>query len=254
MEIAGKRVLVLGGSSGLGRAVGSRLAANGAHVAFAARRQDAVTGAASLAGNGAIGVTCDVLDASTCTSAVESVVERFGGLDALIYAAGVGALRRLADADVELWQHVLGTNVIGAAAVTRACLPHLEASSGRAVYFSSVSASLTPPWPGLGLYIVSKAALDKLVQAFAEEHPGVAFTRLVMGDSAGGEGPEMTEFANGFEPELFTELLGVWLQRGLVNGELVDVDQLARVVTMLLASDISVRTITVEPPPATPAG
>jgi NAD(P)-dependent dehydrogenase (short-subunit alcohol dehydrogenase family) len=48
-----------------------------------------------------------------------------------------------------------------------AAVPYLAASAGKVAYLSSVSASLTPPWPGLGAYIVSKAALDKLVEAQA---------------------------------------------------------------------------------------
>ena len=51
------------------------------------------------------------------------------------------------------------TNVVGAALVTAAALPHLAASNGVAVYLSSVSASLTPPWPGLGAYTVGATPL-----------------------------------------------------------------------------------------------
>ncbi len=78
--------------------------------------------------------------------------------------------------------------------MTSAAIPHLTASGGTAAYLSSVSASLTPPWPGLGAYAVSKAALDKLVEAWRAEHPSVGFTRVVVGDCAGGEGDSQTEF------------------------------------------------------------
>ena len=46
---------------------------------------------------------------------------------------------------------------------------------------------------------MSKAALDKLVEAWRAEHPAVGFTRLVVGDCAGGEGPSMTEFTTGWD-------------------------------------------------------
>jgi NAD(P)-dependent dehydrogenase (short-subunit alcohol dehydrogenase family) len=249
IDLTGERVLLMGASSGLGRAVGARLAALGATVAFAARRGDAVREAAAGAGNGAIGVTCDVRDEPSCDAAVAEVVDRFRGLDALVYCAGLGALRPLADADAEVWGRVLGTNVVGAALVTRACLPHLEATHGRAVYFSTVSASQTPPWPGLGTYIVSKAALDKLIEAFAVEHPGVAFTRVIMGDSGGGDGPEQTGFAAEFEAEYFTEMLTVWFERGYVTGGLVDVDELSRVVATILGTDATIGTIVIRQPP-----
>ena len=86
------------------------------------------------------------------------------------------------------------------------------------MFLSSVSASLTPPWPGLGAYIVSKAALDKLVEAWRAEHPDIGFTRLVVGDCGGGEGDSRTEFAEGWDPELAAELATVWSTRGYMSG------------------------------------
>ena len=111
-----------------------------------------------------------------------------GGIDALVYATGIGPLARIDETDADTWRNVFDTNVTGAALVTTAAIEHLTASAGAAIYLSSVSASLTPPWPGLAAYAVSKAALDKLVEAWRAEHPEVGFTRLVVGDCAGGEG------------------------------------------------------------------
>ena len=86
------------------------------------------------------------------------------------------------------WRTLFDTNVIGASLVTAAALPHLAASNGVAAYLSSTSASLTPAFPGLGAYAVSKAALNKLVEAWRGEHPGVGFTQVTVGDCAGGDG------------------------------------------------------------------
>ena len=105
-----------------------------------------------------------------------------------MYAPGIGPLARLVDTDADTWRRVFETNVTGAAIVTSAAIDALTESGGTAAYLSSVSASLTPPWPGLGAYAVSKAALDKLVEAWRAEHPHVGFTRVVVGDCAGGEG------------------------------------------------------------------
>ena len=110
---------------------------------------------------------------------------------------------------------VFDTNVIGAALITSAALPHLTASSGTAAYLSSVSASSTPPWPGLGAYAVSKAALDKLVEAWRAEHPKIGFTRVTVGDCAGGEGDSMTEFTAGWDQELTAEMAPIWMAREL---------------------------------------
>src|SRR5204863_5243349 len=121
----------------------------------------------------------------------------------------------------DMWRHVLDTNVIGAARVTAAAVPYLTETGGKVALLSSVSASRTPPWPGLGAYIVSKAALDKLVEAWRAEHPGIGFTRLVVGDCAGGEGDSQTEFAKDWDGELAAELAPGWLERGYLSGTLI---------------------------------
>ncbi len=89
-----------------------------------------------------------------------------------------------------------------------------------------MSASQTAPWPGLSAYAVSKAALDKLVEAWRAEHPEVGFTRLVVGDCPGGEGDGLTQFANAWDPDLAAEMGGLWVERGLLAGSFVDVEDL----------------------------
>ena len=102
----------------------------------------------------------------------------------------------------DTWRRTFDTNVIGAALVTAAAIPHLTASRGVAAYLSSVSGSLTPPWPGLGAYATSKAALDTMVEAWRSEHPAVGFTRVIVGDCAGGEGASATGFADDWDWDL----------------------------------------------------
>lgn len=179
------RIAVVGASAGLGRCIGIGLARRGARVAFLARRQDRLVKAAEEAQNGAVAVTCDVTDAITCRRAIGRVVDEFGGLDALVYTTGMGVLAPLADVTSEQWAQLFATNVTGASLVTAAAAPHLAATGGSAVYLSSLSASYTTPWPLLGAYAVSKAALDKLTEAWRIEHPNIAFTRLAVGDSFG---------------------------------------------------------------------
>ncbi len=193
------RTVVVGASSGLGRCIGIGLAQRGARVALLARRRDRLADAAQEAGPGTLAIACDVTDTASCRSAIAEAAVEFGGIDALVYATGIGPLVRLVDTDAETWRQVFDTNVTGAALVTSAAIAELTASRGVAVYLSSVSASLTPPWPGLGAYAVSKAALDKLVEAWRAEHPGVGFTRFVVGDCSGGEGDAVTGFADGWD-------------------------------------------------------
>jgi NAD(P)-dependent dehydrogenase (short-subunit alcohol dehydrogenase family) len=247
------KVVVVGASSGLGRCIGIGLAQRGWQLALLARRHDRLVDAAKEAGPGTLAIACDVTVPSSCRAAVEEAANGLGGIDAVVYTTGVGPLARIADIDAETWRRTLDTNVVGAALVTAAAVPHLTASGRVAAYLSSVSASLTPPWPGLGAYVVSKAALDKLIEAWRAEHPSVGFTRVVVGDCAGGEGPSRTEFADAWDSELATELGPLWMARNYMNVSLLDVDEVVRVVDHVLrcGATASIPSVTVTPrPPA----
>ena len=219
-------------------------------MALLARRRERLDAAAEEAGPGAVAVECDVTDAASSRSAIAKAAAELGGIDALVYAPGIGPLARLVDMDAETWRRVFDTNVTGAALVTAAAIPHLEASaSGTAVYLSSVSASVTPPWPGLGAYAVSKAALDKLVDAWRAEHPHLGFTRLVVGDCAGGDGDSMTGFTEGWDQELAMEMASIWVARNYIAGALMDVEHLVAMVDAVLRGGptLSMPSITVAP-------
>jgi NAD(P)-dependent dehydrogenase (short-subunit alcohol dehydrogenase family) len=224
------RVVVIGASSGLGRCVAMGLGAAGHDVALLARRTDRLDRTVAEMDCGATAIACDVTDEAGCRAAVTDAAAALGGIDALIYATGVGTLGRLAEMDAATWTQTFATNVVGAAVATRAALPHLQASDGRAVYFSSVSASMTPAWPGLGAYIASKAALDKMVEAWRIEHPEVGFTRLIVGDCGGGEGDSAIGFTSGWDMDLASEVGRTWYEKGYIAGALLDVDHLVAAV------------------------
>ncbi len=249
------RTVVVGASSGLGRCIGIGLAQRGAHVALLARRREQLEDAAREAGPSTLAIECDVTDEASIGSAVAEAASGLGGIDALVYAPGVGASARLVDTDAATWRRTLDTNVTGAALVTSAAIEHLTASGGTAAYLSSVSASLTQPWPGLGAYAVSKAALDKLVEAWRAEHPQVGFTRVVVGDCGGGEGDAQSQFATGWDVDLAMELYPVWSARNYLSGTLIAVDHLVTVVDGVLrgGATLSIPSITVTPRAVTPS-
>ena len=220
-------------------------------MALLARRKTRLDAAAEEAGPGALAVACDVTDETSCRSAIDEAARGLGGIDALVYTPAFGPLARLVDVDTDTWRRVFDTNVTGAARVTAAAIRHLDESAGTAAFLSSVSASLTPPWPGLGAYIVSKAALDKLVEAWRVEHPGIGFTRLVVGDCGGGEGDSRTEFIEEWDLDLAAELAPAWLERGLLSGSMIAVDDLVSVVDAVLraGASLSMPSVTVAPRP-----
>jgi len=247
------KTVVIGASSGLGRCIGVGLARRGAEVALLARRQDRLVDAAKEAGSGTLAIACDVTDEASCRAAIEDAAQGLGGIDGLVYATGIGLVARLAETDAATWRRTFDTNVTGAAVATAAALPYLAASRGVATYLSSVSASLTPPWPGLGAYGVSKAALDRLVEAWRIEHPEVGFTRVTVGDCAGGEGDKMTQFATGWDIELMMEFHPLWMARHYMSGALLDVEELVRIVDTVLrcGASASIPSVAVIPrPPA----
>jgi NAD(P)-dependent dehydrogenase (short-subunit alcohol dehydrogenase family) len=248
------RAVVVGASSGLGRCIGIGLAQRGAHVALLARRREMLETAAKEAGGDTLAIACDAADEASGAAAIAEAADGLGGIDALVYAPAIGPLARLVDTDADTWRRVFDTNVVGAALITRAAIPHLAASAGAAAFLSSVSASLTAPWPGLGAYAVSKAALDKLVEAWRVEHPEIAFSRVVVGDCTGGEGDGMTQFANAWDPDLMVELGQEWMARSLLAGAFIDVEHLVGVVDAVLrgGSSLSIPSITVAPRPVAP--
>ena len=253
-----KRIVVVGASSGLGRCIGLGLAAKGDRVAFLARRLERLEGAVAEAGAGAVAVACDVTDEAGARAAIDTAAEALGGIDALIYSTGIGALGAIESFDAATLRRVFDTNVIGAHTVTAAALPHLKASQGMAAYLSSVSASLTPAWPGLSPYVVSKTALDKLVEAWRVEHPEVGFTRVTVGDTSGGEGESMTEFGANWDGDEAMKFAPLWIGRALMAGTLMEVGELVAVIDALVrlgaTAAVPVVAVTPRPGPLFPEG
>ena len=207
LDLRDRRMLVVGASSGVGRAVGIMAAAAGARVAFAARRKERLDEAVAEAASGAIAVPCDVRSAADCTRTVARTVEAFGGLDALVYVTGMSPLGMLTESSQESWREVLDTNLVGASLLTAEAVPHLRESRGRALYVSSYS--VRECMPGLTLYRVSKVALDAMIEGWRMEHPDLDFTRCVVGNTQG------TEFAQAWGLERTIEITKIWLERGV---------------------------------------
>jgi NAD(P)-dependent dehydrogenase (short-subunit alcohol dehydrogenase family) len=239
--LKGSRVLVVGASSGIGRAMGAQAAAQGASIAFAARRRELVDEAASLAGGPSVGLHCDVRDPASCAAAVADAVAAFGGLDAVVYATGVDILTKLTDATADQWADTFSTNVSGAAHVTVAALPHLRESGGRAVYLSA--SSVDRPLPGMGVYAASKAALETMVRAWQGEHPDVCFATVRVGSAL------PTGVTDSWNRDLLMELSAVWTSLGYVHdngpGGPMTVDQAAAAVLAVVASPVWLREVTV---------
>lgn len=233
------RTVVVGASSGLGRCIGIGLAQRGDRVALLARRRERLDTAAKEAGSGAIAVECDITDQASCRSAIGAVADAFGGIDNIVYTPAISPLVRMVDTDAQTWRRIFDTNVVGASLVTAAAMTHLTESAGKVVYLSSDAGPYGPPWPGLGAYGVSKAALERLVEAWRSEHPDVGFTNLIVGECAGGEGEAATGMNAGWDMDLTMQAYPLWVSRGCMPGKLMPVEDLIDVVHTILRTNSS---------------
>lgn len=233
------RTVVIGASSGLGRCIGVGLAQRGAQVALLARRLRRLENAAKEAGPQTVALECDVTDEASVRSAIDAAAVALGGIDNLIYTPAIGPVVRLVDTDADVWRRIFDTNVIGASLATTAAIPHLTASAGKAVYLSSDAGTFGPPWPGLGAYGVSKAALERLVEAWRAEHPDVGFTCLVVGECGGGKGEGQTGMNADWDMELAAKAVPLWMSGGCLPGKLMPVEDLVNVVQTILSTSSS---------------
>lgn len=249
------RTVVVGASSGLGRCIGVGLAQRGDQVALLARRRERIEAAAKEAGPGATAIECDVTDEASCRSAIAAAADALGGIDNVVYTPAVGPLVRMVDTDAATWRRIFDTNVIGAALVTAAAVPHLTVSAGKAVYLSSDAGTFGPPWPGLGAYGVSKAALERMVDAWRAEHPDIGFTTFIVGECPGGEGDAATGMNAGWDMDLAMKAVPLWASRGCMPGKLMPVEDLIDVVHTILRTNAatSMPVVVARGAPASPA-
>jgi 3-oxoacyl-[acyl-carrier protein] reductase len=170
--LAGKSVLVTGGSRGIGRAVVETFAGEGAAVTFFYRDNveaaDSVVATLRGAGNDVRAERVDVTSAAACIAAVDVLAERAGRIDVLVNNAGVirdNPLTGLSDDDIET---VLDTNVGGVFNVTRAVVPYMVMQrAGCIVNLSSVAGD--KGGRGQTNYAASKGAVNALTRALAVE-------------------------------------------------------------------------------------
>jgi 3-oxoacyl-[acyl-carrier protein] reductase len=163
-SIAGRAVVVTGGTRGLGKGIASVFARNGARVLITGRDSDVARAAAeeldALAERpGEVSfVQADVSSREDCRRMAAMSQERLGGIDVLCANAGVFPPSRLADMTEEVLDQVLGTNLKGTVFSVQACLPALARSGrGRVILTSSITGPITG-FPGLAHYGASKAA------------------------------------------------------------------------------------------------
>jgi glucose 1-dehydrogenase len=165
------RILLTGASRGIGRAIAERLARPGARLALCASAHsselDEIVAAARNAGAEAHALSGDLSDPTTPATLVEQAVGALGGLDAVVSNAGIAKPGQLVEIEQDDWNRIFSVNVRAPWLLARATHKHLATSKGAFVAVASMSG--VEPYPGVGAYSPSKAALIMLVRQLALE-------------------------------------------------------------------------------------
>ncbi|PSQ25702.1 oxidoreductase [Halobacteriales archaeon QS_8_65_32] len=170
-ELTDQVALVTGASSGIGEATAEALAANGASVALAARREDELAELADRIesdGGDALVIPTDVTDESQVETMVETAHEESGRLDILVNNAGVMLLERVEDADTGDFRQMAEVNLLGLMNATHAALPIMQdQGEGHVVNLSSVAGRKA--YAGSSAYNATKFGVNGFTEALRQE-------------------------------------------------------------------------------------
>jgi 3-oxoacyl-[acyl-carrier protein] reductase len=154
LGLAERRVLVTGGSRGLGAAIATALSAEGAHVVTAARADAPIT--------------VDLATERGPADAVAAAVEALGGLDGIVVNSGGPAPGTFEEVDDETWQKAIAGTLLSSMRLIRAALPHLREGSDPAILVI-LSSSVREPIPGLITSNVLRPGLAGLIKSLTAE-------------------------------------------------------------------------------------
>lgn len=171
-DLKNKVALITGASKGIGEAIALTLAAHGAKVVVNSRKQEEIDKVANMireAGGECLALAGNAGDVATCKSLIDQTVSHYGGLDILINnAAANPAFGPAVDTPEWAYDKIMTVNVKAPFELAKYAYPFLKQRGGGAVINMSSIAGDTPD-PGLGIYSVSKAALNMLTKVLAKE-------------------------------------------------------------------------------------
>ncbi|HUA23392.1 MAG TPA: SDR family NAD(P)-dependent oxidoreductase [Steroidobacteraceae bacterium] len=168
-RLAGKTVVVTGGGRGLGSAISTAMAAEGAHVLVVDRNREAaddIVAQIRASGGSAAAETLDISDREAVIAFGGRVVQQYGKIDVLVNNAGIAPRIRPGDPDqMQKWDQVIKVNLTGQWDITVALLPALKHAGASVIFISSIAGFTAPR--SSAAYGATKAAVRSLVQYFA---------------------------------------------------------------------------------------
>ena len=165
-RLTGRRILVTGAASGIGRATAGLFAQHGAALALIDRDAAALAGVATALG--ATALPCDVADEAQVAAAVAGAVAALGGLDGLVNAAGISRRGLIEEVPTEVWRQTIDVNLFGPYFLCRAAIPALR-RAGEATIVNIASIGALRPAKGVAAYCASKAGVLMLSKCLAAE-------------------------------------------------------------------------------------
>jgi len=167
MTLQGKVVAITGGFGQLGQAVAQAALEAGARVAALDRAHAPADPAAP--GNALALGDVDIAEPGAAVRALEQVVARFGGLDALVNVAGTFRWETLEQGSVDTWDMLYRVNLRSAVSASRAALPHLRKRGAGCIVNIGAGAAAARAVAGMGAYTASKAGVARLTESLADE-------------------------------------------------------------------------------------
>jgi NAD(P)-dependent dehydrogenase (short-subunit alcohol dehydrogenase family) len=242
-RLEGKRILVTGAASGIGQATAVRLLSEGAAVVAADVATDGLDNTRAQAGADADRLTTMPLDVGSEDSVIDGVasaVEKLGGLDSLVNAAGILRAWHTHETSLDQWNQIINVNLTGTFLVVREALPALLANSRSAIVnFSSTSASFAHPY--MAAYAASKGGIQAFTHSLALEYAkdGLRAACVAPGSIKSG----ITDATGGYIPQdadwsLFPRLMPILPTTAESSGAgMAEPNAVAGVIAMLVSDD-----------------
>ena len=173
-RLEGRRVVISGGGSGIGRAAALRLAQEGARVAILDKRgtlAEEVAQEVIEAGGEALGLQCDVGVEDQVSAAISQAAESFGGVDSLFANAGTAGAGWIHETTLADWESVLRVNLTGVFLLAKHCIPlMLEAGHGAVVTTGSIASVVVGAGGSAASYAASKGGVLQLTRQIAVDY------------------------------------------------------------------------------------
>ena len=205
-RLTGRKILVTGGASGIGRATAEVCAREGAAVAVLDRSEEAAKDVAARIGGAAYAV--DVANHASVKSAVERAAAGMGGLDGVVNAAGIFSSEGLTETSPELFNRILTVNITGTFLIVQAAERFLRAAAKATVVNIGSGVGLKPTGPGSTAYVASKGGVIAMTREMAMDLapkirvnvvcPGMVDTAMTEGFIKNDRGEIRPEFARSY--------------------------------------------------------